>query len=161
MNLPLSTLVYVSRNAIEESGGDLKVELDRILTAARRNNPGIGVTGALIFSENCFAQVLEGPTAAVEAIFRSIETDPRHCDVLVLKREPIALRPFPNWSMAFVQVKDDSCADIGLRATVTDDVGATTAPQPRDLVTSLYDLIALHAAEAGEALAWPSFEDPA
>jgi len=59
------------------------------------------VTGGLLFSEGCFAQVLEGPQDAVEAAFERIQCDARHCEVVVLQSGPITKRDFPDWSMAF------------------------------------------------------------
>ncbi len=162
MSSRLSTLVYSSRNAIEDAGGDVRVELNRILSSARRNNPGLDVTGALVFSENRFAQVLEGPEASVDAIYNTIEIDPRHCDVVILKREAIRERTFPRWSMAFVQVGGVVKIDGGSSQPI-DAFGSAKPPETpeRDLVAALFDLIALHKAEAGEALAWPTFGDEA
>lgn len=98
----LYRLVYTSRSLV---GGDEAAQertVARIVDASRRNNARAGVTGALLFSTGSFAQVLEGPRAAVEATFERIQRDPRHSDVGVLQCEPVAARGFPNWSMAFV-----------------------------------------------------------
>ena len=95
----LHRLVYLSRNRI--AGTAIDAEITAILATARRNNARHGVTGALLFSADTFAQVLEGPLAAIERTFERIQCDARHDDVTVLQIVPIKRRAFPDWSMAF------------------------------------------------------------
>jgi hypothetical protein len=97
----LFSLAYFSRNAIKGSPEVLRGQVEQILQSARRNNAAHGVTGALLFSEGCFAQVLEGPREQVEAIFETIQCDPRHSDVTVMHLHPVDERSFASWSMAF------------------------------------------------------------
>ena len=96
---PLFRVVYVSRSLLPEPGAE--AELERILARARQGNAALGVTGALLFSEDCFAQALEGPAPAVEEVFEAIQRDPRHADVAVLEAAPIPEREFGAWSMAY------------------------------------------------------------
>lgn len=77
-------------------------EVDRILAVSQRNNARAGVTGALIFNNGFFGQVLEGPEEAVDATFERIQADPRHRDVTVLGVKPVVERAFGDWSMGFV-----------------------------------------------------------
>lgn len=93
-------IVYMSRNAVAEA--PLAGEVERILAASRRNNAAEGVTGALLFNRDIFAQVLEGPPAAVERTFERIQRDPRHDAVMVLDAGPAedGRRAFADWSMA-------------------------------------------------------------
>jgi len=95
----LIRLVYISRNLLPPAEREAAV-LD-ILAASRRRNPAVGVTGALLFSDDCFAQSLEGPMAAVEALFEHIQMDERHDQVVVLEAGPISQRDFGDWSMGF------------------------------------------------------------
>lgn len=102
----LFRVVYVSRNLL--AAADAEAEVARILDASRRNNPKVGVTGALLFSEDCFAQALEGPLDAVETTFERIQCDERHGDVVVLEAGTAKQREFPNWSMAYAgRCRDD------------------------------------------------------
>ncbi len=94
-------LLYCSRNAIEGSTDRHAVEIRQILASARKNNAALGITGALFFNGACFAQVLEGPLDAVEALFEKIQQDPRHGDVTLLESGYVDHRDFPEWSMAF------------------------------------------------------------
>ena len=100
MGSDLHTLAYFSRN-ISGRVGDQADALDNILRVSRRNNLERGVTGALLFTDGWFAQVLEGPQAAVELIFEWIVLDSRHTDIRVLYLRETEQRSFGQWSMAF------------------------------------------------------------
>ena len=65
-------------------------------------NAGLLVTGALVATENRFAQVLEGPNANVDTLMVSILRDPRHTAINVIRDTPIRRRTFPKWSLAYV-----------------------------------------------------------
>jgi hypothetical protein len=101
MEYPLHRLVYVSQNRAGGLDG-IASEVEAILAASRRNNVAAGVTGALIFNQGMFAQVLEGALHQVEATFERIQRDDRHGQVQVLALDAVAHRAFPNWSMAFI-----------------------------------------------------------
>jgi hypothetical protein len=101
MSAPLFSLAYFSRNSITGDAETLRCEIAAILASARRRNAACGVTGALLYSDGCFAQVLEGPQQAVEAIFETIQCDMRHHDVTILHVHTVQARSFGDWSMAF------------------------------------------------------------
>lgn len=98
----LYRLVYTSKNLMRGTESELAAAVSQILEASQRNNPRVGVTGALMFNAGAFAQVLEGPRRAVEATFERIQRDERHTDVTVLQCGPAEQAGFPGWSMAFV-----------------------------------------------------------
>jgi predicted sulfurtransferase len=81
-------------------------ELGSIFTVARRNNRGLGITGALLITEHGFAQTLEGDEPAVRELFGRIERDPRHARVHVLEEGPADGRVFGRWAMAKVASED-------------------------------------------------------
>ena len=70
-----------------------------ILSSARRNNPRDDITGALICRHDVYLQLIEGPTAAIDALFARIEVDDRHCDVQLLTTEDVTERMFAAWAM--------------------------------------------------------------
>jgi hypothetical protein len=74
------------------------------------NNRTQGVTGALLFNRECFAQVLEGPRISVENVFERIQRDRRHGQVTVVDNGWADRRDFPNWAMAHVQPSSDQQA---------------------------------------------------
>lgn len=106
MDVPIIELLYCSRSRI--GGGETAdAAIRAILATARRRNGPQAVTGALLFSAHCFAQVLEGPAEVVDRLFGQIEDDPRHADIVVVSRTPIQSRQFPEWSMAFSSGGED------------------------------------------------------
>lgn len=79
------------------------------LAAAR--NAGLGITGFLHREEDMFFQYLEGPAAAVAAVFASIAADPRHDDVRLLGQGPLAVRRLADWSMGYSHHSGQSLFD--------------------------------------------------
>src|SRR5262245_16169276 len=67
-------------------------QIEQILLVSRRNNEAAEITGALLFSDTNFSQVLEGPRADVERLYEILNHDPRHKDLLLLLNEPLAAR---------------------------------------------------------------------
>ncbi|NVN87403.1 MAG: BLUF domain-containing protein [Rhodopseudomonas sp.] len=102
MAIDLHRLAYVSRNRISGSADDVEQQVHAILSSSWRNNPHLGITGALIFNSGIFAQVLEGARQDIDTMFDKIRHDSRHDHVEVLAHEPTPVRTFPLWSMAFI-----------------------------------------------------------
>ena len=96
----LVRLIYRSRGALKGTASDVERGLEAILEASRRRNAGEGVTGALVFTRLLFVQALEGPSAAVEAVFDRICCDLRHTGVEIIEFAPVAQRGFGEWSMS-------------------------------------------------------------
>ena len=130
MSAPVRQLVYGSSAPRLLPREDV---LD-ILRASRRNNPTVGVTGALLYADGNFMQVLEGPAEAVDGVYRRVQRDPRHHGVLTLLDTAAAERAFPDWSMGFVHGDDLSAED-------------------RESTRSLYDLTAPIPGQARRLLA--------
>ena len=91
------TLVYVS----SATGQFAEADLPNLLRQSRLKNRRLGVTGLLLYEGGNFIQVLEGAPAAVDGLYETIERDPRHHRTIVLLRERIDRRRFPNWAMGF------------------------------------------------------------
>lgn len=92
-------LVYVSRVA---PGVGPRDAYDIVRTAHNRNSQ-IGLTGALLFIDGCFVQVLEGDSFHLRQCFAKIAADPRHVDVQLRECVAIAERLFPREWMALRQ----------------------------------------------------------
>ncbi len=71
-------ICYVSTasNDLEEQ------EIHQLLEETEENNNRRNLTGILLFSEGNFFQVLEGEEDIVRGIFRQIQDDPRHHNIL-------------------------------------------------------------------------------
>jgi hypothetical protein len=102
MNEPLYRLVYLSRNKIRGDGNTLQKEISQILRSARENNSEVEITGALMFTSDYFAQVLEGPYDNVQKLFDRIEEDDRHSDMVMIDFSAVDDRRFAESAMAYV-----------------------------------------------------------
>lgn len=97
--MDLLALVYVSRST--QLPEVAKVTVEQIVAASRARNPGLGLTGALLFTGEHFAQILEGPAASIDHLMASVARDRRHDQLIVVAREPLVSRRFGQWSMAY------------------------------------------------------------
>lgn len=109
---PVFRLLYRSHNLVPEQ--DRRRVFGEIFTTARSTNKKLGITGALLLTEDVFVQVLEGDETAVRGLLARIEADPRHDDVRVLTAETVPQRVFSRWAMA--RVSTDGEPDIPLIA---------------------------------------------
>ena len=96
----LVRLMYASRAVAAVN----QEELVAILRKSKSNNPSLGITGVLCFSEGIFLQALEGGRSAVNQLYNRIASDPRHTDVELLCYEEIGERRFAGWSMGQVNL---------------------------------------------------------
>ena len=97
-------LVYASRATFAPTRGvsSIDIEVARILTASRRNNPRRGLVGALYYSNGFFFQCLQGSAQALDTLYAQLASDPRHRDIVTLQRKPIAAPSFSEWAMKYV-----------------------------------------------------------
>lgn len=117
-----ASLLYISRRAATDA------DVRDIVEASRARNAGLQVTGALVASGGRFAQILEGPRAAVDALMDSIRRDRRHSGVEVLTYEDIERRRFPGWTLAYAGTAQFVDGLIGTLAE-----RAAPEPHPADL----------------------------
>ena len=99
---------YISQASESYSDEDLL----KLLAQCHRNNTATGVTGMLLFGNTTFVQCLEGEQANVDELLVKIGADPRHTGIKVLRRGPIAVRNFSEWTMGFEQVTKGALAEV-------------------------------------------------
>ena len=145
--MQLFSLAYRSRNLIEDRYLDSLNEVQKLLDVSRQRNAKAGVTGALIFNEGMFAQILEGGEAQVRDIFESIKRDPRHTNIVVLPLKQYEKRRFESWSMAFVGPSPDA-QNYYERFSLTNGFEWTRASADT-LVDLVLDLVAMQDGSAG------------
>jgi hypothetical protein len=100
--MSVHTIVYRSVPVFAGSVAAYLAEIDSVLATARRRNPEVNVTGAMLFNEDWFVQLLEGEEADVRSTYERIARDPRHEEVELLVDRTVPERQFPDWSMGFV-----------------------------------------------------------
>ena len=114
--MSLYRLVYVSTSLLSDDPDVERQQIADILLSSRRNNEADEITGALLFSDTNFAQVLEGRRAEVERLYETLTQDTRHKDLLLLLTEPLAVRQFPEWSMAYIGPSQSAKEAVALAA---------------------------------------------
>jgi hypothetical protein len=122
---PVFRLIYRSRSRI--GAADRKYQLGEIFSVARSSNKKLGVTGALLITDDEFVQALEGPEPMVRELYTKINKDKRHEHVELLESGDVSGRVFGRWAMA--KVAADGEPDIPLLTNV--DKGGITPAQPR------------------------------
>lgn len=93
----MRSIVYTSVQTYPLSDG----ELAAILAVGREKNTAVGVTGILAHRDDNCLGILEGDDEAVRARFEQVSRHPGHKNVRLLCDDPITVRAFPDWSMAF------------------------------------------------------------
>ena len=88
-------IVYVSTLEPHVSEDDIAALVDK----AAEFNKALGHSGVLALEDRRVCQILAGPDAAVEALFRSIGRDPRHTGVTEIGNVPIDALTFEVWGM--------------------------------------------------------------
>ena len=117
-------LLYVS-NTVDELGlGDL----DHVLTASRRNNSMMGITGLLLFIDGGFLQMLEGEERAVRELYTRITSDPRHRNTRLMLDREVPCRAFPEWSMGFERPCMDDPETAGMFGVAREAIHGRLSP---------------------------------
>lgn len=124
-------LVYISTARLTDAGKDI----ERILTASRRNNMRDGITGLLVFDGKRFLQALEGPKPLVDAALDRIRTDTRHRATVILSKREIDAAQFGGWEMAWRRVENSATTEA-LGDIVDGIVAGVPDPNTRALFSS-------------------------
>lgn len=102
--MTIAQLIYVSRPSPTITLNDVQ----DILEAARDKNAARGITGFMLYRQDRFIQLLEGPALAVTGLFATIHSDPRHEDVVLVGCNPVLKRTFENWSMGYLPLTQEA-----------------------------------------------------
>ena len=95
-------VAYIS----QATGTFTESELSELVEVSRRNNKKHGITGAMLYLENAFIQVIEGEDAAIGQLLEKLCTDTRHQNIAVLSDKLAQARNFQNWSMGIVKAAE-------------------------------------------------------
>jgi hypothetical protein len=102
----LYQVIYSSKSSTPMQTDDL----EDILENARENNFEAGITGALVYIEGFFLQILEGEAEAVHELMARISKDLRHETVTVLTQGETAAPLFSDWRMAYLSATAEQVA---------------------------------------------------
>ncbi|WP_375436077.1 BLUF domain-containing protein [uncultured Hymenobacter sp.] len=101
-------IIYMSRGVHPMSEAELRVLLEQ----ARRENTRQGITGALVYGDGQFMQIIEGEESVLATLYAKLLQDPRHVHVVKLADKQIAHRSFQDWSMGFQVVSAEDFATL-------------------------------------------------
>ena len=107
---PLVAKTYLSQSKLDWTDE----AIDELLERSKRNNATRKITGAMIYANGYFMQLIEGPQIAVDELYSAIEADPRHEVLSLLHNQEIKDRHFSDWAMEY---RDSD--DLGERALTT------------------------------------------
>ncbi len=110
----MERLIYRSRAG--ESVGARDV-FDIVETSARRNSAR-EITGFLLYDEDRFLQLIEGPAGKIEELIEDLNRDPRHHSIEILNREAARERLFSDWEMKRLITFADVPAMEAIRANL-------------------------------------------
>ena len=113
---------------------DSLLNMATILGESQRNNERDGLTGALAAHDGRFVQVIEGTPGALDRLLRRLAPDPRHRDIVILDRRPIAERRFTDWTMASSRIGPET-------APVLERLMATPAASADEIVALLHEAL--------------------
>jgi hypothetical protein len=132
----LKQLIYAS----QPFGFDSAM-LAGILVRSREKNRAADITGALICRHDLYLQLLEGPDAAIEAIYARIVKDDRHLAVSMLLSRTIDQRMFPEWAML-----DDQMPSLTWSAAEV--AGGILEAATPEMLLGVFERVAARAREA-------------
>jgi hypothetical protein len=111
--------------------------LDAILTASRRNNAMMGITGLLLYIDGGFLQMLEGEERALRELHTRISTDRRHWDLRLMLDREVGARAFPGWSMGFERPCMDDPETAGMFGVARSAIQDHLAPNAGRIVAMM------------------------
>ncbi len=114
----MEQLVAVAYQSVAVTPLDTR-ELDELLMDARAFNAKAQISGALLHHNGLFLQYFEGPPVAVAAVYFRIRQSRRHGQLTELLHEPILVREFARWQMAFAEAPRSVLEQISNEAWVS------------------------------------------
>lgn len=100
----IHTICYLSKAEVL-TDSELEILFEFILKV----NPTLKITGALLYFNGFFLQVLEGNKEVITELFSSIRKDKRHSRILTILDQKIEDRIFENYEATFsiLRTKED------------------------------------------------------
>lgn len=99
-------IIYSSQSTFPMESDDL----EDLLEQARSSNGLQGISGALVYTDGVFLQILEGERVTVQALMAKILRDVRHEAVSILRGGEVPFARFQSWKMAYVSATREQVA---------------------------------------------------
>jgi hypothetical protein len=111
--------------------------LDNVLTASRRNNVMLGITGLLLYIDGGFLQMLEGDERAVRELYTRITADRRHWNTRLMLDREVKTRAFPGWAMGFERPCMDDPETAGMFGVARSAIQDRLSPNAGKIVAMM------------------------
>jgi Sensors of blue-light using FAD len=124
-------------------------DLQQLLDHARRSNAAKGITGALVYAEGIFLQILEGDKVLLQDLMAKIRRDVRHESVFVLREGEVPTAIFGSWKMAYVSATPKQVAKWAgvIAANDTTESLSETAEEQNRTAQFAQDILSLLVAD--------------
>jgi hypothetical protein len=99
--MPLSQIVFFSRNRVKLTGGSMREMVRDILAACHNYDRVSGLTGALVFNEEFFLQAMEGERSAISEQLWRLSADQRLSGMVLVSCRTIERRDFEGWMVGY------------------------------------------------------------
>lgn len=97
-------------------------QMEKFIHAFRSNNQKFNITGCLLYHDGIVLQYIEGHPHHITQLFDNISKDYRHDKIIVLLKDTIPERLFPDWKMGMAH----STTDPKLKDAFTNFLSVTT-----------------------------------
>jgi hypothetical protein len=105
--MPLHRIVFYSSNETSFSSSSMRDFVRNVLESCSRHEALAGLTGALLFNEHFFLQVMEGDKVAISQRMWRLAQDERHSLMVILAAGAIPRRAFLTWSVGYAGRSDE------------------------------------------------------
>ncbi|MCC0806686.1 BLUF domain-containing protein [Methylobacterium sp. W2] len=99
--MPLSQIVFYSRNLVKLTGGSMRDMVRDILASCSRYDRASGMTGALVFNEDFFLQAMEGESSTISEQLWNLAADSRHSGMVLVSAAPVQQRSLGGWTVGY------------------------------------------------------------
>ena len=98
------TITYVSTASPDLNEEETK----KLLVSAKKVNVSNGISGIFIYSDGNFFQIIEGEERTVKKLYKRIEQDNRHYNIIKLLDKSIEAFSFESYTSSFTIILDKS-----------------------------------------------------
>ena len=78
------------------------MDIELMLMKAKRKNKRLKITGCIVYADNKFIQLIQGPKDAITDLYKEIKADKRHFKIITLLEQSTEQKIWSDWSMAML-----------------------------------------------------------
>lgn len=99
---PLTRIIFKSTM---QSKNNNSIDINKIVVLSTTRNQTNGIVGSMIWCQATgeIMQIMEGPTSTLKHLYKQIENDPRHDNIILLSCVKIDKKTFSKWHVRLVR----------------------------------------------------------